>query len=71
MRKRSKKLALYRETVRNLMPEELNRVGGAAGTYEIVTTCACTNGCNDGGGGGGDTGGCDGATYEIITTCAC
>lgn len=72
MRKRTKKLALHRETLRTLVTEELRRVAGGA-TFEFITTCACTDGCNntDGCGSAGCTGGCGTETREFITTCVC
>lgn len=75
MRKRTKKLALHRETLRSLVTEDLRRVVGGA-THEFITTCACTDGCGTGGcstagctGGGCGTGGTE--TREFITTCVC
>lgn len=76
-----KKLSLHRETLRLLQSDVLQAARGA-GTFEIITTCACTEGCGGGGGtgtggggtggggtgGGGNTGTC---TREIVTTCVC
>ncbi len=56
---KKRKLSLYRETLRSLSGETLQRVDGAGETYEFISGCACTdscvtcNGCNGGGGGGG------------------
>lgn len=58
MRKKTRKLSLHRETLRSLQASDLRRVAGGE-TYEIYTTCACTDGC------GTDTCGC--GTY----TCGC
>lgn len=79
MRKRIKKLNLNRETLRNLQQVHLRRVAAGGGTFEIDTTCACTDGCGTGGCGSGGcgsggcgSGGCTGTcTLELITTCRC
>lgn len=77
MRKRLKKLSLNRETLRHLQAGHLRQVVGRGETFEIDTTCACTDGC------GGDTSGCGTGgcgsggcgtgtcTQELITTCRC
>jgi hypothetical protein len=79
MRKRTKKLSLHRETLRNLQARELRRAAGAGETYEIETGCACTDGCNTAGscgctgtcGCGGSQEACTtGNTYEILSGCA-
>lgn len=76
-----KKLSLHRETLR-LLQSDVLRVARGAGTFEIITTCACTDGpgcggggtgtgsgtCGCGTGGGGTTGTC---TRELVTTCVC
>ena len=84
MRKRTKKLSLHRETLRNLQARDLRRVAGGE-TNEILTTCACTEtcasicfGCGTGSCGGSCGGGCGGSqeacgtgtTYEILSGCA-
>lgn len=77
MRKRIKRLNLNRETLRNLQYVHLQRVAAGGGeTFEIDTTCACTDGCGGGtggcGSGGCGSGGCTGTcTLELITTCRC
>lgn len=79
MNKRMKRLSLHRETLRNLQPAELSRVAGRGETYEIFTTCACTDGCGTGscgcgtgtcGCGGSQTACTTGQTYEIFSGCA-
>ncbi|MEM7357237.1 MAG: hypothetical protein AAF657_40860 [Acidobacteriota bacterium] len=44
MKKRKKKLALHRETLRQLERKELGDVAGASGNL-WVTGCVCTVGC--------------------------
>lgn len=48
--KKMRKLRLYRETLRNLSPETLARVGGGATVANPCTvgTAACTFGCTQG-----------------------
>jgi hypothetical protein len=81
MRKSLKrKLSLHRETLR-LLQSDVLRVARGAGTFEIITTCACTEGAGCGGGGTGTcgcgsagcgSGGCtDNCTRELVTTCVC
>ena len=78
MNKRIKRLTLHRETLRNLQPSELFRAAGGGETYEIYTTCACTDGCGGTNGCGTGTCGCGGSqaacttgnTYEILSGCA-
>ena len=55
-----KKLLLHRETLRALGQTHLARVAGRGDTFEIVTGCACTDGCGSGGCGSGGcgSGGC-------------
>lgn len=78
MRKKSRKLSLHRETLRNLQASDLRRVAGGE-TNEILTTCACTDTCNTDCGGcttscgctGGSAEACGtGTTYEIYSGCA-
>ena len=45
MKKRLKKLALNRETLRHLQTVHLGRVGGGGDTHEVLTGCACTDTC--------------------------
>ena len=76
MKKRMKKLSLSRETIRHLEDDRFRHVRGGGDTFEIITGCACTDGC--GGGGtqscGGTcacgTNGCPGNTDEILSGCA-
>lgn len=80
MRKRAKKLSLHRETLRNLQAGDLRRAAGGGETFEIDTTCACTDGCGTGtngcsgtctcGCGGSQTACTTGQTYEIYSGCA-
>jgi hypothetical protein len=60
MRKRlRKKLSLNRETVRNLVGNQLRRAAGAVGcTFEDLTTCVCTDACNSDATVGCGTAGC-------------
>ena len=73
-----RKLSLHRETLR-LLQSDVLRAAQGAGTFEIITTCACSEGCGGGGGtatcgcgsagcGSGTTGNC---TRELVTTCVC
>lgn len=74
MKKRMKKLSLSRETIRHLEGDRFRHVLGGGDTFEIITGCACTDGC--GGGGTGTCGcgtqscGCGGNTNEILSGCA-
>lgn len=80
MKKRMKKLSLSRETVRHLNADHFRRVVGGGQTYELMTGCACTDGCGGGGTGGCGSGGCGSGgcgsagctsnTYEILSGCA-
>ena len=82
MRKRLKKLALSRETLRHLQTAHLGRVGGGGNTHEFNTGCACTDTCpTDAGCGsascGGTCAGCGSAdacttgnTHEVLSGCA-
>jgi len=79
MKKRVKRLSLHRETLRHLQPSELPRAAGAGDTFEILTGCACTDGCETGTCGcGSGTCGCGGSaeacgtgqTYEVLSGCA-
>jgi hypothetical protein len=82
MKKRLKKLALNRETLRHLQAVHLGRVGGGGDTHEVLTGCACTDTCaTDAGCGsascGGTCGGCGSAdacttgnTHEVLSGCA-
>ncbi|HYO15271.1 MAG TPA: hypothetical protein VE685_18905 [Thermoanaerobaculia bacterium] len=68
-----RKLSLSRETLRHLQAQEVRRAAGGA-TFEIDTTCACTDGCDtDGCTGGCGSNGCGTGTctQEFITTCRC
>jgi len=77
MRKQTRKLSLHRETLRHLQSGALRLARGAGETFEIITTCACTDGCgtdtcNCGTAGCGTAGcGTDTCTREIVTTCVC
>lgn len=80
MRKSLKKLSLHRETLRLLQSDVLRVARGAGQTFEIDTTCACTDGCGGGGtgschcgSGGCGSGGCGtgNCTLELVTTCVC
>jgi hypothetical protein len=78
MRKNLKRLRLSRETLRHLQPRALGGVKGGGGeTYEIDTTCACTDTCDTCAPGGCGTGTCGcgtgtcNCTQELITTCVC
>ena len=53
MKRKRKKLRVNKETVRSLGTGALRGVAGAGETYELITGCACTDGCGTGGGGGG------------------
>ncbi len=72
-----KKLNLHRETLRLLQSDALRVARGAGQTFEIDTTCACTDGCGTGtcgcGTAGCGTGGCGTGTCtrELVTTCVC
>ncbi len=74
-----KKLSLHRETLRLLQSDVLRVARGAGQTFEIITTCACTEGDGCGGTGTGSqtcgcgTGGCGTGTCtrELVTTCVC
>jgi hypothetical protein len=81
MRKRTKKLSLHRETLRNLQAGHLRRVAGGGETFEILTTCACTDTCDTNwscgcsgtcscGCGGSQEACTTGQTYEILSGCA-
>jgi hypothetical protein len=76
MKKGFKKLTLHRETLRNLQATALVRAVGGGETFEIETTCACTDtcrtdwscaGCGSGWPCGTDTCG----SVELQTTCVC
>jgi hypothetical protein len=73
MKRRLKRLALSRETLRNLQADQLGRVVGGTCTLEFITTCQCTEAnCDSGGGSGGcGSGWCPTATQEIQTCCGC
>jgi hypothetical protein len=77
MRKRTRKLALHRETLRRLERMDLTRAVGKVGeTFEIQTTCACTCTCDTCAWTCGTCNGCGGTdtcrcTQEIETTCVC
>lgn len=75
MKKMRKKMSLNRETLRHLQAPELQRAAGGGQTFEIDTTCACTDTCNtdhscncSAGCTGSPTNTC---TQEFITTCVC
>jgi hypothetical protein len=75
MKKRTKKLSLSRETLRHLETRRFRNVVGGGETFEIITGCACTDGCPTDGTCGCGTGtcntcGCPGNTYEILSGCA-
>lgn len=63
---KKKRFQLHRETLRRLDADRLGQVAGGGETFEIVTTCACTDGCDTNGCGGG-SGGCGGSNH----TCTC
>lgn len=67
--KKKKRFQLHRETLRRLDVDRLGQVAGGGQTFEIITTCACTDGCdtNNCTGGGCGSGGC-GTTGD---TCTC
>ncbi len=48
MKKRPQKLALHRETIQVIEDRRLARAAGRGDTYEFVTGCACTDGCDTG-----------------------
>jgi hypothetical protein len=59
-----KKLRLHRETLRSLNEAHLAQAAGGGETYELLTGCACTDGCSQRtcGSGSGGTGGTGGGT---------
>lgn len=69
MKKKRKRFQLHRETLRRLDDDSLGQVAGGGGTYEIQTTCACTDGCGTGSTcqGCGTHDGCGGTN----DTCTC
>jgi natural product precursor len=85
MKRKTKKLNLSRETLRNLQRSELRRAVGGECTVERDTTCVCTEACNSGGTSGNTCGGytcgwncgvsegygcCQGDTHERLSGCA-
>lgn len=79
MKRKTKKLALSRETLRHLQANELRRAAGGACTQEFITTCQCTEGSCDSCTAGTATvtcgtcqsdGCCQSETYEILSGCA-
>jgi hypothetical protein len=77
MRKQAKKLTLHRETLRALDARRLVAVAAMDGnTFEIQTTCACTDSCNCNPSAActglpcAGTQGCPGQTDEIYSGCA-
>ncbi len=82
MRKRLKKLALNRETLRHLQTIQLGPVAAGGNTHEFNTGCACTDTCGTNAGCGTDScggtcAGCGSAaacttgnTNEILSGCA-
>ena len=67
MKRKKKKLALHRETVKILSKEHLGQAGAGGETYELITGCACTDCC-----GGGQTGNCgSGGCGGTQDTCTC
>jgi hypothetical protein len=79
MKRTPRKLMLHRDTLHSLQPRMLNRAAGGGNTAELITGCACTDGCGGGTDGCGSNGcpsagcvtaGCPGETYEIISGCA-
>lgn len=82
MKRKPRKLMLHRDTLHTLQPRLLHRAGGGGDTFEIITGCACTDGCPSGGcgsagcgtggcgSGGCGSAGCPGETWEIISGCA-
>ena len=80
MKKRVRKLSLHRETLLHLQSNGLRAArGGTGNTNEIMTGCACTDGCDTGTCGcGTGTCGCGGSadacttgqTFEILSGCA-
>lgn len=77
MKRRTKKLSLNRETLRNLQGDALRKAAGGTGcTMEDDTTCVCTFDCNSGGTGtqtcGCPTGlHCPSDTFLEWTCCDC
>jgi len=77
MKKRMKKLSLSRETIRHLESDRFRHVRGGGDTFEIITGCACTDGCPGGTDScnctqscGCGSAGCPGNTNEILSGCA-
>lgn len=79
MKKRARKLELHRETLGEISRKGFGRAAGGGDTYEFVTGCACTDGCDTGywcgtlygcPGTAACTAGCPGNTYEFISGCA-
>lgn len=68
--KKKKRFQLHRETLRRLDADRLGQVAGGGETFEIQTTCACTDGCGGSGGCGSNdgcgTGGCGSDTCTCI-----
>lgn len=76
MNKRTMRLRISRETLRSLTWRQLGGVAGGGGeTHEIVTGCACTDGCpcptaSCNCSAGCNTQDCPGTTFEILSGCA-
>jgi hypothetical protein len=78
MKRRTKKLSLNRETLRNLQADALLKAAGRGPgcTLEDDTTCVCTLDCNSGGTGTQTCGcpsgfRCPSDTWEDWTCCDC
>lgn len=75
MKKRVKKLNLSRETLRHLESSRIRQVVGGGDTFEIISGCACTDGCRTDyscncASAGCNTAECPGNTNEIQSGCA-
>jgi hypothetical protein len=75
MKRKARKLALHRDTLRTLQLVQVRRAAGGGDTHEIQTGCACSDGCCPPSVGcptrvGCNTDGCPGNTDEILSGCA-
>ncbi|HXU45265.1 MAG TPA: hypothetical protein VN783_07055 [Thermoanaerobaculia bacterium] len=61
MKKRPSRLTLSRETLQNLATPASRRAVGAGNTYEFVSGCDCTDGC--------ETTGITCPTFSCFTEC--
>jgi hypothetical protein len=64
-----KKLLLHRETLHSLSRRHLAQVAGGGETFEVISGCACTDGCDSQGCGSAGCGGSAAGCSDDTCTC--